>query len=403
MTADKRSASNSKKNSVCSDNEDGGGDTDNPRTVSPERQELQRDTSSVSYSCVKIIQETHQKQVYAVEVNTQVQCDGILFATVGSNSIQIYKLDSNDKTQLIHAYLDPDPEESFYSCSWTLIDSNSNSNRAVVTSTTTTPTTTAAAAAVAKQQPSVILAAGGKRGVIRIIDVTKKSKSKFFHHTGAVNHLVFSKAKPHILCTASTNCTVALWDVKLFVCLVVFHGPDGHNNEVLAVDMNDKFTMLASAGMDSVINVWSLTKSKIQKQIQLGDNQKLNSNQKRLIKPYEMSFPDIKATSIHDHYIDCIQFYDNFIISKCADHSFSIWQPCLPNNQTTKQPHLLLKWSYSQKEKLIWFIKFDISFAEQLLAVGSSDGIITLWDLKSKENFNTKYVRLKHPESKEKN
>ena len=69
------------------------------------------------------------------------------------------------------------------------------------------------------------------------------------------------------------------------MCLVVFHGPNGHTDQVLCVDINDQCTMLASASMDRSIFVWSLTSDKIREQIDLAENPQ-HENKRRLIKAY---------------------------------------------------------------------------------------------------------------------
>ncbi|CAF0889131.1 unnamed protein product [Didymodactylos carnosus] len=228
------------------------------------------------------------------------------------------------------------PEEMFYTCAWTLINDSSTSN-----------------------QPKVLLAAAGFRGVIRIIDITNQWNPNSLKNAGEVYHLVFSKTKPNLLVTASKNCTVCLWDVLASINLVIFHGSNGHTDQVICADINDEGTMIASSGMDLTINLWSLTKDEIVKQIQIAEDNR-NSSKKRLIKTSRIAFPDAQATSAHENFIDCIKWYDDLIISRAADDTFCIWQ-CL--NQP--KPQVLFRWELSEPEPY-WFIKFGISFADQV-------------------------------------
>ncbi|CAF4035027.1 unnamed protein product, partial [Adineta steineri] len=296
-----------------------------------------------AYSCIQIIKENHRQQIYAVEVNNQVQYpNGFLFASVGANSIQIYKFDTNtNKTQLVHAYLDPDANEEYFACAWTMIDDKT------------------------EDSPKILLAAGGERGVVRILDVHRKSQHTALLQTGAINHLTFAKAKPNLLCTASKNFTITLWDVLSSMCLVVFHGPNGHTDQVLCVDINDQCTMLASASMDRSVFVWSLTSDKIREQIDLAENP-IHEQKRRLIKAYPVAFADIeaKAKTLHSHYVDNVQWYGDVLLSRSADNTFCLWQPILGSTTKASSFKLLLKWVVNEKE-YIWFLKFDICRASQ--------------------------------------
>ncbi|CAF4114208.1 unnamed protein product [Rotaria magnacalcarata] len=334
-----------------------------------------------AYSCIQIIKENHRQQIYAVEINNQVQYpDGILFASVGANSIQVYKFDTNtNKTQLVHAYLDPDANEEYFACAWTTIDDKTETS------------------------PKVLLAAGGERGVIRILDINRKSQHTALLQTGAINHLTFAKAKPNLLCTASKNFTVTLWDVLSSMCLVVFHGPNGHTDQVLCVDINDKCTMLASASMDRSVFVWSLASEKVREQIDLAENP-MHEQQRRLIKAYAVAFPDIeaKAKTLHSHYVDNVQWYGDALISRSADNTFCLWQPIIGNTTKASSFKLLLKWIVHEKE-YIWFLKLDICRASQLLAIGTLDGQIQVWDLRHHmHNPAVDFVKLKNMNSKAK-
>ncbi|CAF1158541.1 unnamed protein product [Adineta ricciae] len=361
-------------------------DNDSSCSSSEEEAEEEEDVRSsaktrTAYSCIQIIKESHRQQIYAVEVNNQVQYqNGTLFASVGANSIQIYKFDTNtNKTQLVHAYLDPDANEEYFACAWTMIDDKK------------------------EESPKILLAAGGERGVIRVLDVHRKTQHTALLQTGAVNHITFAKAKPNLLCTASKNFTITLWDVLSSMCLAVFHGPNGHTDQVLCVDINDQCTMMASASMDRSVFVWSLTSDKIREQIDLAENP-IHEHKRRLIKAYPVAFADIeaKAKTLHSHYVDNVQWYGDVLLSRSADNTFCLWQPIISNTAKASSFKLLLKWIVHEKE-YIWFLKFDICRAIQLLAIGTLDGQIQVWDLRHHmHNPSVDFVKLKNQNSKAK-
>lgn len=122
------------------------------------------------------------------------------------------------------------------------------------------------------ETPKVLLAAGGERGVIRILDIHRKSQytavrsfslPKIMFHVPL--HSLYKRVQSIISLVLKANldycsllvkvrekkrsivsydiramvimldCTVTLWDVISSVCLAVFHGPNGHTDQVLCV------------------------------------------------------------------------------------------------------------------------------------------------------------------------
>lgn len=121
------------------------------------------------------------------------------------------------------------------------------------------------------------------------------------------------------------------------MCLVVFHGPNGHTDQVLCVvssndlkrnifiywplkDINDQCTMMASASMDRSIFVWSLTSEKVREQIDIVENP-IHEQKRRLIKAYPVAFADIeaKAKTLHSHYVDNVQWYGDVLLSRVSN------------------------------------------------------------------------------------
>ncbi|CAF0761324.1 unnamed protein product [Adineta steineri] len=88
--------------------------------------------------------------------------------------------------------------------------------------------------------------------------------------------------------------------------------------------------------------------------------------------------------------------------SHSADNTFCLWQPILGSTTKASSFKLLLKWVVNEKE-YIWFLKFDICRASQLLAIGTLDGQIQVWDLRHHmHNPSVDFVKLKNPNSKAK-
>ncbi|CAF5222672.1 unnamed protein product, partial [Rotaria magnacalcarata] len=85
-----------------------------------------------------------------------------------------------------------------------------------------------------------------------------------------------------------------------------------------------------------------------------------------------------------------------------ADNTFCLWQPIIGNTTKASSFKLLLKWIVHEKE-YIWFLKLDICRASQLLAIGTLDGQIQVWDLRHHmHNPAVDFVKLKNMNSKAK-
>ncbi|CAO1620760.1 unnamed protein product [Jaminaea pallidilutea] len=78
-------------------------------------------------------------------------------------------------------------------------------------------------------------------------------------HEGEINSLVFSPSNEHIMCTGSSDKTVALWDLRN--TKVKLHSLEAHTDEVLQLAWSPFHeTVLSSAAADRRVMIWDLSK-----------------------------------------------------------------------------------------------------------------------------------------------
>jgi polycomb protein EED len=79
--------------------------------------------------------------IFGVSLNHFLDEDQpIVFATVGNNRVTIYEALSNGDNKLLQCYADPDADENFYTCAWSMDPDTGNP----------------------------ILAAAGSKGIVRV-------------------------------------------------------------------------------------------------------------------------------------------------------------------------------------------------------------------------------------------
>ncbi|MCQ2820402.1 MAG: hypothetical protein MJ252_24315 [archaeon] len=293
-----------------------------------------------------------------------------------------------------------------------------------------------------KENP--ICACGGSSMIIRIIDFTKQNEIiQLIGHKNEIYDLKFHPTDSSLLLSGSKDTSIRLWNIETKIQICIFGGPLGHSAEVLSIcwDLTGEF--FVSGGIDNNVKIWKLL-PKIKKKIEesrkphlisniiskealgLGKKEESESvgiedfkynydyfrehkegkknkenkeekdfmfvtenteNNNGVFKTLIKSTPIFSCNSIHDNYIDCVEFNGQFIISKSVDGFIKEWLPVF--NREGDSFYLINEYSYPTKEK-IWFVKFHLNFEVNGIFVGNEKGILYLYHLRDENEINDK-------------
>ncbi|EDV33219.1 uncharacterized protein Dana_GF23390 [Drosophila ananassae] len=304
------------------------------------------------------VKENHGANIFGVAFNTLLgKEEPQVFATAGSNRVTVYECPRQGGMQLLHCYADPDPDEVFYTCAWSY-DLKSS---------------------------APLLAAAGYRGVIRVIDVEQnEAVGNYIGHGQAINELKFHPHKLQLLLSGSKDHAIRLWNIQTHVCIAILGGVEGHRDEVLSIDFNMRGDRIVSSGMDHSLKLWCLNTQEFQHKIELSNT----FSQEKSTLPFPTvtkHFPDFSTRDIHRNYVDCVQWFGNFVLSKSCENAIVCWKPGqLHQSFEQVKPSdssctIIAEFEYDECE--IWFVRFGFNPWQKVIALGNQQGNVYVWEL----------------------
>lgn len=281
-----------------------------------------------------------------------------LFATCNGNYVRVYQAESKTKPRLLHVYEDLDPEEQFYCVAWTYNVTGAH---------------------------EWWVCAAGKKGVLRVINIQKgKLENSLIGHGEAINDMKVHPRDPALVITASKDESLRLWNLRVGITIAVFAGLKGHRGEVVHTDFNRDGSRFASCGIDNSVRIWDFYENEnvvaaVKQSHEIADlgfkgthvyADKTGSRKK--FKVPIAQFPFFVTRKVHKHYVDCVMWVGDLLLSKSVHNRMFLWEP-EQDRESLASPateYTLLE-EYVLEVCNVWFIRFALSRNRRLVACGN--------------------------------
>lgn len=248
-----------------------------------------------------------------------------------------------------------------------------------------------------------LVAFSGENPVIRVfIAIQKNYKIKvgeeiqeisildFFDHCSLISHnneifdLKFHPINNQILLSSAKDFSVRLWNAFKGILLLIISGPECHLAEILSIDFHLTGQYIVTGSVDTYIKIWDLHKKEIVSKINNSLNDKipydttLLNRELSTIKPLIYQPIIFSSNMIHDNYVDCVKFNNNFVLSKSVDGTILEWIPFF--DKGTSNFMIINSYNFKLTEN-IWNMKFDTSYNFEYLSIGNNIGEIFIFKL----------------------
>eukprot|EP01023_Acetabularia_acetabulum_P056211 TRINITY_DN6523_c0_g1_i1.p1 TRINITY_DN6523_c0_g1~~TRINITY_DN6523_c0_g1_i1.p1 ORF type:complete len:364 (-),score=69.41 TRINITY_DN6523_c0_g1_i1:267-1358(-) len=304
------------------------------------------------------VRESHGASMYGCVIN-EVDPNNInIVATIGANQASVYRLSSDGKFEIVQIYKDEDAGEVFYCCKFSAL----------------------------LESKSPVLLLGGVRGLIKLINLaTGRLQRSLVGHGDSINEIAVHMKRPHVIFTASKDCTARVWNMDSGHCIACVSGRGKHDEQVSSIDvcpLNPDWFVTAS--LDTSIKIWSLTpfKNKI-------DLSQRFDNQHEVFPTQIMQIPLFSCDKIHGGFVDCVRWFGTMgIYSKSIHGSIYLWSPVKKLQEVDKEDGRVLTQSEFEiieelkyEELELWFFRFSMDVFQTRLACGDGKGKLTVWDV----------------------
>jgi len=166
------------------------------------------------------------------------------------------------------------------------------------------------------------LAVAGRLGIIWIFDVREKVQllQALTGHLAPINCLCSRPTKRHIIISASSDCSLRMWDTSSGKCIAIISGVlQGHRDPVFTCSFEPTgHPVVATGGVEGIPFIWNF--SHIDEEI--------------IWHPKVLRIPDWSGTGAHRHWIEGLHWWGSAIISKARGESPKMW--ILTKGQTSE-------------------------------------------------------------------
>lgn len=281
-----------------------------------------------------------------------------LFVTCNGNTVRIYEAKHKESPSLVQFYEDSDTTEQFYCVAWTF---NVTGNH------------------------EYWVCAAGRKGIIRVIDVQNFClRSSLTGHGDAVNDIKVHPRDPALVISASKDESLRLWNLRTGATCAIFCGLRGHRGEVVHVDFSQDGSRFASCGIDNSVRIWDfydnedvvrgITESHKVADLGVDDPHVYvdETGTRRKTKVPICQFPFFVTRKVHRHYVDCVMWVGELLLSKSVHNRMILWEP-EQDRESLASPateYTLLE-EYVLDVCNVWFIRFSMDRHRRLVACGN--------------------------------
>lgn len=280
-----------------------------------------------------------------------------IFVTCNGNCVRVYEARKKLKPLLLQLFEDEDPDEEFYCVGWTY---NADGNH------------------------EWWACAAGKKGVLRVLNVQRGClKKSLAGHGEAINDLKVHPRDPALVITASKDESLRLWNLRTGSTVAVFAGLKGHRGEVVHVDFDREGKRFASCGIDNSVRIWDADEAKVIRAIKesheaadLGVEdtyvyRDATGTRKKTKVPI-CQFPYFVTRKVHKHYVDCVMWLGDLLLSKSVHNRIFLWEPTADRESlASPASNYTLLEEYVLSVCNVWFIRFAMDRSRRLLACGN--------------------------------
>ncbi|KIZ04250.1 Polycomb group protein FERTILIZATION-INDEPENDENT ENDOSPERM [Monoraphidium neglectum] len=311
--------------------------------------------------------EHHGRPIFCAKFNCCDPSYQDLLATVGKNKATIYQCHPGGRVDVVQIYTDADANEDLFVANWSV-----------------RPGTRA---------PLLLVA--GVKAILRVIDCSRQSLVMSLRgHGKDIHDIAVHPSRPHLVLTASKDESVRLWSLAGACCVAVFKGEGAHTHEVISLVGRGRAGrgwlekdwhpwhahLFASAGMDSSVKIWSI--QGVWPRVEQSDTWVQDpQGEGRAFRASLVEHPVFSSQRIHGNYVDCVRWLGDLLLSKSVDGHILLTRPHHPDDPQLQTSSEFTKLrSFDLPSSSMWWVRFDVALAGDLLACGNGAGSLFLWD-----------------------
>lgn len=291
-----------------------------------------------------------------------------VYATGCLNKIRVYRANRGAKPTLLQVYEDPDSQEQYYSLTWTYN---------------------------AARNEEWWIAAAGRNGVIRILNVTRcRLEKTLTGHGSSINHVTTHPRDSSLILTASKDESLRMWNLRTSSTVAIYAGLRGHRGEVVGADFHHSGSKFASCGIDNSIRVWEVSRDENVKaaimETHLAANRGITDvavyydehNRRKKASVPIIQFPTACYSNVHKHYVDCVSWVGDLIMSKSLHCGLLLWEPLgYAEGLASPASEFCVIMEYKIEHASAWFIRFGFDSSRQMVACGNEHGVVYVFKI----------------------